>query len=92
MFLPPTLVASIYGMNFDFMPELKWALGYPLAIVDPLGAGAVSLFHVPRPALKRNQLQRKHLCLRPRSGFFAERRLHAFGGTLRAIPPQAIRF
>jgi magnesium transporter len=32
-FLPPTLVASVYGMNFDFMPELKWHLGYPLAIV-----------------------------------------------------------
>jgi magnesium transporter len=31
-FLPPTLVASIYGMNFEFMPELKWSLGYPLAI------------------------------------------------------------
>jgi magnesium transporter len=33
VFLPPTLVASIYGMNFDFMPELQWKLGYPLAIV-----------------------------------------------------------
>ncbi|APO76065.1 magnesium transporter protein CorA 2 [Rhizobium etli 8C-3] len=33
VFLPPTLVASIYGMNFDFMPELKWHFGYPLAIV-----------------------------------------------------------
>lgn len=32
VFLPPTLVASIYGMNFDFMPELKWALGYPFAL------------------------------------------------------------
>ncbi|CAH2603948.1 Magnesium transporter CorA family protein [Rhodovastum atsumiense] len=32
VFLPPTLVASIYGMNFEFMPELKWMLGYPLAI------------------------------------------------------------
>ncbi|TWT09945.1 magnesium/cobalt transporter CorA [Reyranella sp. CPCC 100927] len=31
-FLPPTLVASIYGMNFEFMPELKWSLGYPLAL------------------------------------------------------------
>lgn len=30
--LPPTLVASIYGMNFDFMPELKWYWGYPFAI------------------------------------------------------------
>ena len=33
VFLPPTLVASVYGMNFDFMPELKWTFGYPLAIV-----------------------------------------------------------
>jgi len=33
VFLPPTLVASIYGMNFDFMPELKWYVGYPFAIV-----------------------------------------------------------
>jgi magnesium transporter len=32
VFLPPTLVASIYGMNFDLMPELKWMLGYPFAI------------------------------------------------------------
>lgn len=32
VFLPPTLVASIYGMNFDLMPELKWTMGYPLAL------------------------------------------------------------
>lgn len=32
VFLPPTLVASIYGMNFQIMPELSWHLGYPLAI------------------------------------------------------------
>jgi magnesium transporter len=32
VFLPPTLVASIYGMNFEFMPELHWAFGYPMAI------------------------------------------------------------
>lgn len=32
VFMPPTLVASIYGMNFDVMPELKWVLGYPFAI------------------------------------------------------------
>lgn len=30
--LPPTLVASIYGMNFKFMPELSWHYGYPFAI------------------------------------------------------------
>jgi magnesium transporter len=33
IFLPPTLVASIYGMNFDVMPELRWQLGYPFAIL-----------------------------------------------------------
>ncbi len=32
VFLPPTLVASIYGMNFDAMPELKFQFGYPLAL------------------------------------------------------------
>ena len=31
VFLPPTLIAGIYGMNFDFMPELKWTYGYPFA-------------------------------------------------------------
>ena len=30
--LPPTLVASSYGMNFQFMPELSWQFGYPFAI------------------------------------------------------------
>ena len=30
--MPPTLVASIYGMNFKTMPELQWEYGYPLAI------------------------------------------------------------
>ncbi len=30
--LPPTLIASIYGMNFKAMPELDWALGYPYAL------------------------------------------------------------
>ncbi|WP_309663344.1 magnesium transporter CorA family protein [Tabrizicola sp.] len=32
VFLPPTLIASIYGMNFVHMPELKWPWGYPMAI------------------------------------------------------------
>jgi magnesium transporter len=31
--MPPTLVASIYGMNFKLMPELDWQLGYPMALV-----------------------------------------------------------
>lgn len=32
VFLPPTLIASIYGMNFHLMPELDWTFGYPFAI------------------------------------------------------------
>lgn len=32
LFLPPTVVGTIYGMNFEFMPELKWLFGYPFAL------------------------------------------------------------
>src|SRR5262252_5161314 len=32
IFMPPTVIASIYGMNFREMPELNWQWGYPLAI------------------------------------------------------------
>jgi len=31
--LPPTLIASIYGMNFKDIPEMNWSLGYPYALV-----------------------------------------------------------
>lgn len=33
VFLPPTLIASIYGMNFEVMPELGWRFGYPFALL-----------------------------------------------------------
>jgi magnesium transporter len=32
VFLPPTVIASIYGMNFEIMPELGWSFGYPFAL------------------------------------------------------------
>jgi magnesium transporter len=32
-FLPPTLIASIYGMNFKWLPELEWQAGYPFALL-----------------------------------------------------------
>nr|WP_284329338.1 CorA family divalent cation transporter [Demequina litorisediminis] len=38
--LAPTLVAGIYGMNFDSMPELHWAFGYPLALCLMVGLSA----------------------------------------------------
>jgi magnesium transporter len=39
--MPPTLIASIYGMNFKAMPELEWAHGYPFALVLMLIAAIV---------------------------------------------------
>jgi magnesium transporter len=29
----PTLVGTVYGMNFEYMPELQWGLGYPFALL-----------------------------------------------------------
>jgi len=39
--MPPTLIASIYGMNFKSMPELEWAHGYPLALLAMVAAAVV---------------------------------------------------
>lgn len=38
MFMPPTLIASIYGMNFHHMPELSWPFGYPFALALMFGS------------------------------------------------------
>jgi magnesium transporter len=46
--LPPTLIASVYGMNFRFMPELAWQLGYPLALVLMLLSGLAPYFYFKR--------------------------------------------
>ena len=45
VFLPPTLVASIYGMNFDLMPELKFKYGYPVALGLMILSAVVPLFY-----------------------------------------------
>ncbi|MBD3764816.1 MAG: magnesium transporter CorA family protein [Rhodobacterales bacterium] len=39
LFLPPTLIASLYGMNFARMPELGWTWGYPMAVAMMIGSG-----------------------------------------------------
>ncbi|MBT9368896.1 magnesium transporter CorA family protein [Rhizobium sp. CSW-27] len=44
VFLPPTLVASIYGMNFHLMPELDWTFGYPWALLAMLVSALVPFF------------------------------------------------
>lgn len=41
VFLPPTLIASIYGMNFQVMPELSWPLGYPVALLLMIASAAL---------------------------------------------------
>ncbi|MGD9729955.1 MAG: magnesium/cobalt transporter CorA [Nitrospiraceae bacterium] len=48
VFLPPTLVASIYGMNFDIMPELRWPWGYPSALLLMIFAGAAPYLYFRR--------------------------------------------
>ncbi|MDN5848666.1 MAG: magnesium/cobalt transporter CorA [Nitrococcus sp.] len=48
VFLPPTLVASIYGMNFHFMPELAWKWGYPLAILLMVISGVAPYVYFKR--------------------------------------------
>lgn len=45
VFMPPTLIASSYGMNFKNMPELEWSYGYPMAVLMMiLAATATYLF------------------------------------------------
>ena len=48
MLMPPTLVASIYGMNFKHMPELDWVLGYPAALLLMLLAAVVPFAYFRR--------------------------------------------
>ena len=47
-FLPPTLIASIYGMNFRFMPELSSRYGYPLAIISMIASALISYLYFKR--------------------------------------------
>ncbi|MDP1690375.1 MAG: magnesium/cobalt transporter CorA [Burkholderiaceae bacterium] len=46
--LPPTLIASLYGMNFRYMPELEWRFGYPFSIAVMLASVAVPIFYFRR--------------------------------------------
>jgi len=48
VFLPPTLIAGIYGMNFDHMPELHWLLGYPWALAWILATGVLPYLYFRR--------------------------------------------
>lgn len=48
VFLPPTLVATFYGMNFAVMPELSWRHGFPLSIALTLIAALLPLVYIKR--------------------------------------------
>ena len=48
VFFPPTLLGTMWGMNFHFMPELSWPFGYPLAIALMLGSAALPYLYFKR--------------------------------------------
>lgn len=48
IFMPPTLIASIYGMNFKTIPEFGWDLGYPYAVLLMILSSALTLFFFKR--------------------------------------------
>ena len=48
VFMPPTLIAGIYGMNFEHMPELKWLFGYPFALALILASAVLPFWYARR--------------------------------------------
>jgi len=48
IFMPPTMIASIYGMNFEHMPELSWPFGYPVALTVMLAAAVLPYWFFKR--------------------------------------------
>jgi len=48
VFMPPTLIASMYGMNFKYMPEIRWPLGYPMALTLIIGSTIASALYFRR--------------------------------------------
>jgi magnesium transporter len=48
IFLPPTLVAGVYGMNFKHMPELDWVYGYPAALTLILASAVLPILYLKR--------------------------------------------
>jgi magnesium transporter len=48
VFLPPTLIAAVYGMNFKHMPELNWLYGYPMAVALILFSAIFPVLYLKR--------------------------------------------
>jgi len=47
-FLPPTLIASIYGMNFKIIPELQWDFGYIYAVILMVASALLPIYYFRR--------------------------------------------
>jgi len=48
IFIPLTLISSIYGMNFDYMPELHWKYGYPIFLTAITTIGLTMYIYMKR--------------------------------------------
>jgi magnesium transporter len=48
IFLPPTLIAGIFGMNFHHMPELDWTYGYPLSLAAIVASAVLPILYLKR--------------------------------------------
>jgi len=48
IFIPLTFIAGVYGMNFLYMPELKWKWAYPAVLLIMLGLGVSMAFYFRR--------------------------------------------
>jgi magnesium transporter len=51
VFMPPTLIASLYGMNFDIMPETHWKFGYLFSIILMILSAGITLYIFKRKKL-----------------------------------------
>jgi hypothetical protein len=69
IFAIPTMIAGVYGMNFEFMPELRWRWGYPVVMAVPVGLlrDALLPLHALRLALSRAEPAGLSRCGRPGS-------------------------
>jgi magnesium transporter len=48
IFIPLTFIVGVYGMNFRYMPELKWRWGYPTVILFMAGISACMVYYFKR--------------------------------------------
>lgn len=48
IFMPLTFIAGVYGMNFTYMPELQWNMGYPAILFSMLGISIIMLYYFKR--------------------------------------------